>query len=1012
MSNSTFNVRGGTLNEDSKLYVYREADTQLCNALRKGEICYVLDSKQTGKSSLGIRTRKKLLSQGYNCIYISLANLGTQLSESQWYGSLMYKILDQLETEILQTSSVLLSDTNSANSVTESYNTMNQEEYRLENILHQHAGESLNISSFNKFIEIVLRNKIKSNIVIFIDEIDTILHLNFCIDDFLVFIRSCYEERHINSEYKRLTFCLLGTMLPNDLIRGINRTPFNLGTGINLKPFKISQVEPLIAELIQQSRKAKIKISVEYKENCRKIMETILDWTGGQPFLTQILCEFVVDLLKGKKLALQIEEVVHIVNTRILKNSNSYVDNESLLKPHFDIIENRILKNEEKAFELLNIYGDILSSSIQRIDADGSHEQSQLKLSGLVLQDNNFLIPYNRIYTEKFNIKWVETNQALLRSFATEFKNWKDSDNRQKQLYLLHGTEFDNAWEWMNDRLKKSIKISGDEIIFLRDSHDFLEKIKELSVQFHYNDDDLINLIKEINYWTGGYKNFSDLIFEIAKTKYKKPSNGYFRKSLIEDLIYSYLEDFKTIQNREIRDPANEFLDDKDSSIEPFILISEYERILEIGEVSFDEKIPEHLKLKDMCFILQKNERLSLANQIYKLIFDKCWVDGLLSRVRPYARDFIGWKLNEDEIYLLHQDKLDIAIAWITNKNKKNLSELELKFIVTSLVWQIWNSSDSMTKTEAVNIILKFYKRLIFKTVEPFLLIRESLGWTITNPILFENLLYWICKFKGNFPKTQTSYEQSKLLKLIINLNLKRLYTESQTQGVFDYLDLNHFYGTFWQKCITSEKLNLVDKFLNSANNLEGERNTVQEVINAFDEYPKPSYSDKINRFDAEVLTFLNNIFFKAKAKYMAGKLDELLNSTVEESDVIEAIAIINLREGTLEYNNKEFKSKRPDVYQALFGRKDSSEALGEFGGLIGIPKALNTFGEATKYGTLEYSMFYLTEGIIVVYFMDLPELRAAICFIATKEAQLGSLVRQCRKKIDDIKKELDKQFA
>ena len=137
-------------------------------------------------------------------------------------------------------------------------------------------------------------------------------------------------------------------------------------------------------------------------------------------------------------------------------------------------------------------------------------------------------------------------------------------------------------------------------------------------------------------------------------------------------------------------------------------------------------------------------------------------------------------------------------------------------------------------------------------------------------------------------------------------------------------------------------------------------------------------------------------------------KLDQLLSSIVEESSAIEAIAIVNLEEGTLEYSNKQLKSSKPEIYQALFGRKDVSEALGEFGELKGIPDALNAFGEATKYGTLEYSMFYLTEGIVLAYFMDLPNLRAAICFIATTEANFAQLVRQCRKKIDEIKQQLE----
>jgi hypothetical protein len=56
------------------------------------------------------------------------------------------------------------------------------------------------------------------NIVIFIDEIDSVLGLNFPIDDFFAAIRACYNKRAQNPEYKRLTFVLLGVATPTELI--------------------------------------------------------------------------------------------------------------------------------------------------------------------------------------------------------------------------------------------------------------------------------------------------------------------------------------------------------------------------------------------------------------------------------------------------------------------------------------------------------------------------------------------------------------------------------------------------------------------------------------------------------------------------------------------------------------------------------------------------------------------------------------------------------------------------
>ena len=51
-----FYVTGGTLRHDAPSYVERRADRDLSEGLLQGEFCYVLTSRQMGKSSLMVRT--------------------------------------------------------------------------------------------------------------------------------------------------------------------------------------------------------------------------------------------------------------------------------------------------------------------------------------------------------------------------------------------------------------------------------------------------------------------------------------------------------------------------------------------------------------------------------------------------------------------------------------------------------------------------------------------------------------------------------------------------------------------------------------------------------------------------------------------------------------------------------------------------------------------------------------------------------------------------------------------
>jgi hypothetical protein len=80
------------------------------------------------------------------------------------------------------------------------------------------------------FIEEVLLPAFpRERLVIFIDEIDSILSLSFPVNDFFAFVRSCYIQRSNNPAYQRLNFALFGVATPTDLMQDRQRTPFNIG---------------------------------------------------------------------------------------------------------------------------------------------------------------------------------------------------------------------------------------------------------------------------------------------------------------------------------------------------------------------------------------------------------------------------------------------------------------------------------------------------------------------------------------------------------------------------------------------------------------------------------------------------------------------------------------------------------------------------------------------------------------------------------------------------------------
>src|SRR6266852_2355221 len=94
-----FYVTGGTLRQDAPCYVERRADRDLYEGLTRGEFCYVLTSRQMGKSSLMVRTAARLREVGVAVAVLDLTAIGQKLTPEQWYDGLLVRLGQQLDLE-------------------------------------------------------------------------------------------------------------------------------------------------------------------------------------------------------------------------------------------------------------------------------------------------------------------------------------------------------------------------------------------------------------------------------------------------------------------------------------------------------------------------------------------------------------------------------------------------------------------------------------------------------------------------------------------------------------------------------------------------------------------------------------------------------------------------------------------------------------------------------------------------------------------------------------------------
>ncbi len=398
--------KGGALAAGNTLYIRREADDALTDALVEGQYCLVFAPRQVGKSSLRARVEARLREDHQvGTARVDLSAIGLSADLEAWYYSLVREIAESLDL------------------------TQDMAEFWTKS-----AGIASPVR-FQWFLRDIVLRKIAGAVVIFVDEVDLTLALSDeARDDFFAAIRWMFNARSDNAPlWSRLRFCLIGVMIRDDLSTGHARTPFNIECKeIRLEDFTREEIDAFRAGL---------------PCNADVILDRIFWWTNGHPALSQSLCGEIASRVSAEGDAATVDGLVQTL----------YLGKQHEINPVLGDTARRFHRDRKDPLlvKILLTYKRLLEGERMLVGevgrgVDGLRMLTQMRIAGLTTEKlDGHLAVRNRIVEQVFDLEWVKRALAE-KYFADDFRRWIDGGKVTSDL--LVGKQLQEAMAWLEEQ--------------------------------------------------------------------------------------------------------------------------------------------------------------------------------------------------------------------------------------------------------------------------------------------------------------------------------------------------------------------------------------------------------------------------------------------------------------------------------------------------------------------------------------------------------------------------------
>jgi AAA-like domain len=409
-----FQGRGMLL--DGALYLTRDADRDLVDALAAGRHCHVLAPRQVGKSNLRVRATAALRNKGIRCASVDLTGIGSDVGEAEWYFGLTRFVARRFDL------------------------TVDVDAFWSKN-------ERLSLPQrWIEFLRSEVAARAAQPTVLFFDEIDVTLGLRFSRDDFFRSIVFMQNARGDDPAWELITFCLMGVAAPTDLVQNLKLTPFNKSSPIQLDDFTLEELAPARAVL------------EEAGGDVGALLGAVFSWTHGHPALTQQLCEaLVLDAAEGE--GNEAERVRALVEEMYLRRGRTD-------DPILADVNNRFTGTDSSTLgtaKMLGPYKQVLEGEPTPAEG-GNRVQMGLRISGLLAERRDdrgvWLLPRNKIFATVFDVEWVD-EQLKARVYADPLTRWLQGGKKDGDV--LVGERLEEALSWTRGRKD----VTPEELEFL-----------------------------------------------------------------------------------------------------------------------------------------------------------------------------------------------------------------------------------------------------------------------------------------------------------------------------------------------------------------------------------------------------------------------------------------------------------------------------------------------------------------------------------------------------------------